>query len=256
MEAFSKTLFLNELKKLNASTDRQIIIHKIVDSTSTDLMRRVRIGSAGAGAVVITDIQTAGRGRRGNTWISSDPDSLYISLAVTVTGKPSKTLPMVPLSAGIAAVYALQDQKFTKARLKWPNDVLVNDKKLGGILCETPNLQAKPLLAIVGLGLNLGTCDLPADTAGNAVSMASLAKSVIKKETIAAAWISKMDQRSTNIAQIVDKWQRCAEPFGRRVKIGDITATTLGLNNLGQLLIKKDDGDVISIPGGIVENLI
>ena len=100
---------------------------------------------------VISTHQVAGRGRRDRKWWARSGESLALSTLVPVASFPADNVPWVPLIAGLAAIRSLSALGLRKATLKWPNDVLIGDKKLAGILCRTSSSS----LVIVGVGINL-----------------------------------------------------------------------------------------------------
>ncbi len=123
-----------------------------IDSTNTELMRRARQGQADPLLLVAAE-QVAGRGRRGRDWVSRPGDSLTFSL-----GLPLQPADWSGLSLAVGV--SLAESLHPDVRLKWPNDLWWQDRKLGGILVETANVGAERY-AIIGVGLNVTTPDLP-----------------------------------------------------------------------------------------------
>lgn len=130
-------------------------------STNADLLAEARSG-APEGLVLVADAQTAGRGRMGRRWISTPGAALTFSVLLRPGGVPSGRLGWVPLLAGVAVVSALREEAGVEARLKWPNDVLIADAKLAGILAES---WAEAI--VVGIGINVSQTreELPMETA-------------------------------------------------------------------------------------------
>lgn len=120
------------------------------DSTNAVLLARAETG-APSGSVVITREQTAGRGRRGRHWVSSPGDSLTFSLLWRFA--PGTAPAGLSLAVGLAVARALDKTEYCKPALKWPNDILRNGRKLGGILIEL--VPGAPHAAVIGIGLNL-----------------------------------------------------------------------------------------------------
>ncbi len=146
-----------------------IIALDACDSTSSELMRRADQG-APAGTVVVADRQTAGRGRRGRTWLSAPAASLTFSLLWRFSGPPAR-LSGLSLAVGVALARGLESLGARGIRLKWPNDVLLaaagDFAKLAGILVEL-SIDRQGTQAVIGIGVNLQTpCgDLPQPAAG------------------------------------------------------------------------------------------
>ena len=130
-------------------------------STNDDLAALARAGEP-PGAVLATDLQTAGRGRQGRRWSAPRGSSLAVSVLVR-PGAESRLWGWLPLLTGLAAADAVTAVSALPARLKWPNDVLVGDRKLAGLLAE----RVEPDLAVLGIGLNttLEHDELPVPTA-------------------------------------------------------------------------------------------
>lgn len=257
---FSAERLAAELARRKAAP-REIVVHDTVGSTSTDLAARLAAGAA-EGTVVVAERQSAGRGRSGRSWHSPGAGSLYLSIAVGAPGGIDEQLTMVPLAAGVALVDALAEvgPGGEALRLKWPNDALLGDRKLAGILCEVPDPRRRPLVAVVGLGLNLGRDGFPDDLSASAVSLAERLGTVVAREPLAAGWIAGLERWCGRLARegpppLIAAWRARAEPFGRRVRVGELQGTTVDLNDRGYLIIQRDDGTRVEVAGGIVERI-
>lgn len=129
-----------------------------IDSTNTELMRRARAGTPSP-VLLVAERQTAGRGRLGRPWQSAQqtaqPASLTFSLGLPLAPKDWSGL---SLAVGVSVAESLDPAASADLRLKWPNDLWLNDRKLGGILIETavPQGDAGPRYVVIGIGLNLG----------------------------------------------------------------------------------------------------
>jgi BirA family biotin operon repressor/biotin-[acetyl-CoA-carboxylase] ligase len=132
---------------------RNIAVHWRVDSTNTELLR-----SAAAGApdlsVCLAEMQSAGRGRRGRSWISPLGTNVYFSLLKRFQGDMG-ALSGLSLAAGVALAQALEDCGAAGIGLKWPNDAVVDGRKLAGILVEAGGEFLGPCFAVIGIGINL-----------------------------------------------------------------------------------------------------
>ena len=128
-------------------------------STNSDM---AKLASAGApeGSVLIADRQTAGRGRQGRSWFSADGSALAMSWLMRPKVDP-QTWGLISLITGVAAIETLHGLGLSKSGLKWPNDVLIDGRKLAGILCES-QLGSEPSV-VVGMGMNLSWGERPPD---------------------------------------------------------------------------------------------
>jgi len=123
-----------------------------LDSTNSELLRRET--PAHGVAALIAERQTGGRGRRGKTWASPLAAHLYLSLSRQFSGGLAR-LGGLSLVAGVATAEALHEAGYADVRLKWPNDLVVDGRKLGGLLVEGGGEHAGPVRAVIGLGLNV-----------------------------------------------------------------------------------------------------
>ncbi len=141
-----------------------------IGSTNDRIMAAGRDG-APEGLAVIADRQTAGRGRLGRSWASPPGVGLYTSILLRPK-LPAGQVPLLTLVSGLAVAEAIENVTGLAPRLKWPNDLLVNEKKVGGILTETASVESRVSYVAVGIGINVGheAQDLPeqfhADGAG------------------------------------------------------------------------------------------
>jgi BirA family biotin operon repressor/biotin-[acetyl-CoA-carboxylase] ligase len=124
-----------------------------IDSTNAELMRRAEQGG-GSGLVCTAEQQTAGRGRRGRQWVSPYASNLYVSLLWEFS-QGAAALEGLSLAVGVAVARALQTCEVTAVQLKWPNDVLYEGAKLGGILLEMNGDAAGACRVVIGVGLNV-----------------------------------------------------------------------------------------------------
>jgi BirA family biotin operon repressor/biotin-[acetyl-CoA-carboxylase] ligase len=136
---------------------QQIRVVEVTGSTNADLLAEAAAGAPG-GCVLAAETQTAGRGRLGRHWISPPRGSLAFSVLLRVHDRPPARRAWIPLLAGVATAAALRSAAAVDAGLKWPNDVLVGEAKLAGILAE----QHRDAVVVgVGINVTLGRADLP-----------------------------------------------------------------------------------------------
>ncbi|MCP4606760.1 MAG: biotin--[acetyl-CoA-carboxylase] ligase [Proteobacteria bacterium] len=254
-------LFLAELTTLGFASDREVWFHGRIDSTSDDLIRRLRSG-APAGTVVAAACQEAGRGRKGRIWHSPEGANLYVSLAIEVSEPTDGFLPLLPLAAGVATSDVIRKNAPVEPRLKWPNDIIVSGKKLAGILCELPEPASRPVIAVVGLGVNITVSSFPLELSDIATSLSSLIdgepQNLPHPALLAAQWVGELEKWMQRIQsgrknELPDAWRARAEPFGRRVRVGKIEGTTVDLSEDGRLLVLQDSGEQVVVAGGIIE---
>ncbi len=162
--------------------------HAVVTSTMDVCRERAERGAA-TGLVIVADAQTAGRGRAGRAWFSPPGQSLYLSLLLRP--HPSLIAPAVWMMAGAVAVASAIEQMMPAAlppRLKWPNDVLLEGRKVAGILLESAFHSAQMDYAILGIGVNVNTTfdDAPEDVRARATSLRLAHHRLFEREVVLA----------------------------------------------------------------------
>ncbi|MEP6390007.1 MAG: bifunctional biotin--[acetyl-CoA-carboxylase] ligase/biotin operon repressor BirA [Halioglobus sp.] len=164
-------------------------LHPSIDSTNAELLRQAGQGIC-AGTVCVAEQQTAGRGRRGRHWVSPFGRNIYLSILWEYASGPA-ALEGLSLAVGVAVSRALSACSVDNVRLKWPNDVLIGDAKLGGILLE---LRSKPdgaCQVVVGVGIN--------------VAMPEMASAAIDQTWVDIARDAEMPDRSRLLAALLNE---------------------------------------------------
>lgn len=153
LELLDPALILGELSTAGRQRLARLEVHDQLDSTNDRLMAKAA-GQAPAGTICLAERQTAGRGRRGRTWVSPFGTNLYLSVLWRYPVGPA-ALGGVSLAAGVVVATALTRFGVADLGLKWPNDLLWRHRKLGGLLLEVAGETQGPSHLVVGLGLNL-----------------------------------------------------------------------------------------------------
>src|SRR3954463_15424461 len=138
-----------------------------IDSTNTEALKQAHLG-ADEGLCVIAKQQTAGRGRQGRVWISPKDSGLYISVVLRPLIE-AKYVSLITLTAAVAVFDALAEMGL-EPDIKWPNDILINEKKICGILAETINTD-KGFAVVVGIGINVSSANFPPELVDTATSL-------------------------------------------------------------------------------------
>lgn len=141
------------IKEQSLSCDWPILLFDSIDSTNAEALRTIERGQA-APFLVLSERQTAGRGRRGRHWVSPFAENIYYSLVLRIEGG-MRQLEGLSLVVGLAVMQALRDIGIPGAGLKWPNDVLVGQKKIAGILLELVGDPADVCHVVLGVGINV-----------------------------------------------------------------------------------------------------
>jgi BirA family transcriptional regulator, biotin operon repressor / biotin---[acetyl-CoA-carboxylase] ligase len=223
-----------------ALPDRRIDYHASIDST----MRAAAI--LPLGSLVIADEQTAGQGRHGHSWHSEPGAGIYCSIVCDPA-------PALTLAIGLATVEAIAQVTGLVCDLRWPNDVMLGEKKAGGILVQ---LTAAGGPAIAGIGINVNHAAFAHDLAPLATSLRLEAGREFSREAILTAMIPAVERHSAlSIEEVLDLFTHASSyACGRRVAVhqpgGDIHGVTSGLDPAGFLKVRQDDGTVTLILAG------
>jgi len=192
----------------------KFVIHRFETCSSTnDVAREMALRGAPEGTVVVAEEQTAGRGTKGRSWHSPKGKGLYVSVVL----RPSAAaLSLLPVAAGLAARGAVERTHGLSARLRWPNDIVWEGKKLGGILCESGFLGNRLEYAILGVGLNVGhdVDDFPEDLRGPALSIRMTGRKVVDGEGLLRQLLSEIGRWREIFSEIGGE-DRIVEAFER-----------------------------------------
>ena len=231
-------------------------LHYEPSSTSTqDLARAAAARGAGEGWTVVTDVQHEGRGRLGRSWVAPPETALLFS---TILRPPLDVLPLLPLLAALAVAGGIEVTTGAVPDLKWPNDVLLNGKKLAGILLERP---AGPDVVLgVGLNVNQSRGDLPDGGTSLAIELGH----ELEREALLAAILNDLGNAyeradREGVGWIVPGWRSRSSMLGDTVAFYRDGVLTRGVAEDvladGALRVRLEDGSPISVVAGEVERL-
>ena len=222
-----------------------------VDSTMR-LARELARKGAPQGTLVTAEIQTGGRGRLDRSWMSP-PGGVYLTL-VARPGAAVVMAPRINLVASVAVSTAVEHLLGVPARVKWPNDVLVDGKKLCGILAEMEAELDAVRFVNVGIGLNANSH--VSELQVGAVSLVELLGHPIDRKAIARAIVEGILARLPVLdkPQVLDEWRNRAYTLGRDVIISGRDEVTEGvavdIDDFGALIVRRVDGSVTTVVAG------
>ncbi|MCB1887780.1 MAG: biotin--[acetyl-CoA-carboxylase] ligase [Rhodocyclaceae bacterium] len=210
--------------------------------------------------VVACESQTAGRGRRGRTWVSRPGESLTFSMLWRfAAGAPVPA--GLSLVAGVALARCLERLGVDGVQLKWPNDVLVLGRKLAGILVELVPGRGRTPAAVIGIGINVGSLDRDALPAGvDACALADVMAQVPSRSALLAALLADFDDllgtyEATGFPALRQAWEQRNAHAGLPVEISgearEIVGTCLGVDADGALRIATDAGETRVLAGEV-----
>jgi BirA family biotin operon repressor/biotin-[acetyl-CoA-carboxylase] ligase len=206
------------------------------------------------GFVAVADEQTAGRGRRGHTWFSPPGSGLYVSVVLapaTATTDPARATTLLTLAAGVALAEGIEQASGLRIDLKWPNDLQVSRRKLGGILAESSGAGDRDGTIVVGYGINVRPTAFPPELRERATSLESELGRAIDRHHLLAETLAALSRRYEDLLAgrfdaILDAWRRLAPgASGARVTwtttAGASTGVTAGIDDRGALLVRTGD---------------
>ncbi|HIJ79005.1 MAG: biotin--[acetyl-CoA-carboxylase] ligase [Desulfobulbaceae bacterium] len=234
----------------------------VTESTNTVAMELCRKGATG-GTIVLTETQTMGRGRlSGRKWLSPKGCGLYLSIILYPNLSPAD-YPKITLATGVAVCKALTAETSAPVKLKWPNDLLINDKKCGGILTETGPFSATgPTPVIIGIGINVGTGaeDFSGELAATATSLLLATGKRYDRGVLLRSIITEIDIVITCLEQegfrnVLQDWQRLDAYRDRTVtwvnSRGEmVSGISMGPDEDGLLHIRDQKSEIHAIISG------
>ena len=245
---------------------REIRVIRETGSTNADLLAEARAGAA-EGLVLVAETQTAGRGRLDRSWSSPPRAALTASVLLRPAAVPPAARAWLPLLTGIAVAAALRDEAGVSAGLKWPNDVLVADRKIAGILAEA---YGDAIVAGVGLNVTLTGGELPVPTA---TSLLLENAACLDRERLLAAVLTELGSRYTAWAAgpdaaapgadwaapaaLREEYLRWCVTLGREVRVelpggALLTGTAADVDETGRLAVRTGSGTTLVGAGDIV----
>jgi len=235
---------------------RPLVVTRETGSTNDDALMAVRSG-APHGTTFVTDSQTRGRGRRGHTWTSPPGENLTFSILLRPNLDAERTS-VLSLVVGLAAREALSRRVPAQVRVKWPNDVVVGNRKLAGILVESRLSGSTVDAVVVGVGINVHMRLLPPDIAAIATSLALLGDPAPNREAVLAEFLSSFEARfrafvEGGLVSLVGELREHDALAGERLRVGELTGTGAGIGEEGALLLRDDAGTIHAVTSGTVE---
>jgi BirA family biotin operon repressor/biotin-[acetyl-CoA-carboxylase] ligase len=235
-----------------------------IDSTNSFLQRQGG-PPVGETCVAVTENQTAGRGRHGRTWQSPPGSGLCLSLSYTFAAAPGD-LPALTLATGIGVVECLSGFGFTGVQLKWPNDLVALDGKLGGILTEAEMRSTGPVTVVTGLGLNIDVGErtdfvAEADRVSRIVDLRSLAEDLPSRNRLTAGLIARLlevfaEYETAGFQNFRRRWPEHDWLYGRELSVerpgGPVTGVGAGIAPDGALLVDTRDEGTQAVSSGSV----
>lgn len=239
---------------------KQVFYYNETDSTN---IRAKHLGEEGAvhGTIVVADSQSAGRGRRGRTWESPTGLSIYMSILLRPNFPPIKAS-MLTLVMALSVAEGLKESTGQDTQIKWPNDIVLNQKKLVGILTEMSTEIDYINHVVIGVGINVNMTEFQEELKGKATSLRKEMGRIVKRSPIIAAIMRQFEKNyslfleTLNMGKMQEKYDSLLVNKEKEVRIlgekEEYTAYALGINEEGALMVRRADGTAEAIYAGEV----
>lgn len=247
---------------------KNIVYYDATDSTN---LRIRELGDAGAphGTLAVADRQTAGRGRRGRSWESPPGSSIYMSILLRPDIPPDRA-PMLTLVMALSVAEGICQCMQTGGnsgnslaiQIKWPNDIIINGKKLAGILTEMSSQVDYINHVTVGVGINVNRTEFPEEIRETASSLCLECGHTVKRAPLIAAVMERLEEnydiflRTLDLSGLMERYSALLVNRDREVTVlgakEQYRAHALGINNTGELIVRREDGSIEEIFAGEV----
>jgi BirA family biotin operon repressor/biotin-[acetyl-CoA-carboxylase] ligase len=215
-------------------------------STTSTMTEAAALAAQGAphGTAVIAEVQSAGIGRHGHSWHSEDRGGLYLSIVLRIAG----AVPGLTLALGLAVREAVDEVAGVASDLRWPNDVMLNERKLAGIL-----VRAADDALIAGIGLNVNQETFPDDLSETATSLRIETGQTWDIETLLQRVLTlSLHYTQLTLTEIRRRFEECSSyARGKAVEVEGVTGITAGLDANGFLLVQTPNGVRTITAGGV-----
>lgn len=233
------------------------------DETDSTNIRARKLAEEGAphGTLVVADSQTAGRGRRGKGWVSPRGTGIWMSMILRPSMSPMSAS-MLTLIAGLSVVRGVKRSTGLDAMIKWPNDAVLNGKKICGILTEMSTEVEEIRYVIPGIGINVNMDDFPEEIKDTATSLKLEAGRSIRRSPVIAAVAESFEHyydifmETFDMSGLKEEYNTHLVNMDREVLVldprGQYSGRALGIDHEGSLLVRREDGSLSSVISGEV----
>lgn len=251
----------SEIKKFMKSSrmGRKVVYFEETDSTNIQA-KLIKKGSDWDGTLVIAEKQNLGKGRRGRSWSSPAGSGIWMSLLIK-PDIPTDRVSSVTLVSALAVHRALRKLCPSGLLIKWPNDLVINGKKLCGILTEM-SCESSINYVVIGIGINVNNSSFPEEIGETATSLSGSLGHAVKRAPIVADFLSEFEnlyedfEKKGDISFMLDEYERFLANKDRRVRVlkpeNEWEGTARGVNKRGELLVENDRGEIITVISGEV----
>lgn len=253
------------MSDINGEFWKSVSLYQKVGSTN-ELAAGLPVDHPDSGAaLIIADRQEKGKGRLGRAWISPPGMNIYMSI-VFRPGLPPRNAPLLTVAASLASAIAIRNETGLEIGIKWPNDLVVSGRKLGGILTEVRSDPDKILTSIVGIGINVnsGPSRFPAELRDTATSVKIETGRTFQRGRIISAVMREFEKQygllmRAETATVIRAWKNLSATIGRTVRVTMGTEVMIGvaedIDDEGMLLLRLASGALRRINSGDLTHL-
>lgn len=225
-------------------------------ASTNDIAMREAIAGTPEGLVVLADRQTRGRGRQGRVWES--PAGLGLTCSLVVRPQwPVSQMTRLTILTSVALAEAVEELAGVRVRIKWPNDLFIGDRKLGGILCEAHADPERLRFAVIGFGLDVNHApdDFSPEVRALATSLRMETGRTFRRADVLLSVVAAFERHLRgDFAVTRELWRERCFTLGRQITVstphGERHGTAVALDDNGALLLRHDNGDVEAVTAG------
>lgn len=237
---------------------RNFIYFDEIDSTNTHLLKKIK--DAEAGTVLFAEKQLKGRGRLEREWVGNKSQNLYFSILLPQKKKYFENINIVNLGTSLAVTTAIDSLYALRAEIKWPNDVMINRKKVSGILIESTSSGGTINKIVVGIGVNVNQPIFPGEFSVTPTSIKIETGEPIEREKLLAEILNNFEEMLLRIpssnAQILKEWRNKCKMIGEKIEVvtlkKKLEGTFFDIDEKGFLLLRDRNGKLNQISIGDV----
>lgn len=261
----SNLLFPQEIQRGLSTNYIGKEIYYFPELKSTNIMAKekalYRAEGIGEGSLIIAERQSAGKGRLGREWFSP-AGGIWLSI-ILFPQLPPSYISRITLMTAVAIVKAIKICTQIKSQIKWPNDILINEKKVCGILTEMSAELDIINWVVVGIGINVNMDHrkFPENIQANTISLKEVSGKEVLRVKLLQTFLQEFEKYYESLkrresSSILREWKLCSHTLGRKIRVdmGEriITGEAVDINEEGALILKKEDGALIKIISGTI----
>lgn len=239
---------------------QQVVFYDITGSTNNDSKLMAEQGAT-EGTLVVADAQSSGKGRRGRVWETPKGTNIAMSLLLRPAFAPN-VAPGVTLVMALAVSEAISKVTGLQTKIKWPNDIVANGKKICGILTEMSVEMDAINYVVIGVGINVNGVEFPEEIKTTATSLRLETDFVISRAELIAEVMKCYEEyyeiycQYGNLKGLVETYNNQLVSMGKEVRVldplGEYNGISHGINEQGELLVEKEDGTTVTVYAGEV----